>query len=275
MTSSTATPFPSAPADAPGAARAARAARRWPGLPNELVAGAVALERWALPGECLLCEESAGPKDPLICDRCRRRWRPVVGPWCDRCGQPKPDALPCRLCADWPAALARARSGVWLDEGARQAVHALKYSGRWRVTAQFAEVMRGLEPLAEGVILVPVPLAPKRLRLRGYNQAESIARPLAGRLGLPCSLALSRRRATPPQSLLGKADRLANLRKAFVVRRPERVRGLRLLLVDDVATTGATLDASAAALKAAGAAAVTALVAGRTPLDPLDGKVRA
>ena len=86
--------------------------------------------------------------------------------------------------------------------------------------------------------------------------------------------ALSRRRATPPQSLLGRDDRLANLRKAFRVPDPERVRGLHLLLVDDVATTGATLDAAAAALKNAGAAAVTALVAGRTPLEPAAGERR-
>jgi ComF family protein len=118
--------------------------------------------------------------------------------------------------------------------------------------------------------VVPVPLHWRRRLARGYNQAEQIARPLAARLGLPCAPLLARRRATPPQSLLGKADRLANLRRAFRVPRPEKVRGLRILLVDDVATTGATLDAAARALKNAGAAAVIALVAGRTPLDPLD-----
>jgi ComF family protein len=117
--------------------------------------------------------------------------------------------------------------------------------------------------------VVPVPLHWRRHLSRGYNQAERIARPLAARLGLPCVALLSRRRATPPQSLLGKTDRLANLRKAFRVPRPERVRGLRILLVDDVATTGATLDAAAAALRNAGAAAITALVAGRTSLEPL------
>jgi ComF family protein len=117
--------------------------------------------------------------------------------------------------------------------------------------------------------VIPVPLHWRRRFARGYNQAERIARPLASRLELPFSAALSRRRATPPQSLLGRDDRLANLRSAFRVRRPERIRGLHLLLVDDVATTGATLDAAAAALKNAGAAAVTALVAARTPLEPV------
>jgi ComF family protein len=120
-------------------------------------------------------------------------------------------------------------------------------------------------------LVVPVPLNWRRRLARGYNQAEQIARPLAARLGLPCVPALSRRRATPPQSLLGRDERLVNLRKAFRAPKPERVRGLHVLLVDDVATTGATLDAAAEALKRAGAAAVTALVAGRTPLEVATG----
>src|SRR5437763_584337 len=114
--------------------------------------------------------------------------------------------------------------------------------------------------------VIPVPLHWRRHLARGYNQAERIARPLAALLELPFSTALSRGRATPPQSLLGRTQRLANLRRAFRVPRPREVRGLHLLLVDDVATTGATLDAAAETLKRAGAAAVTALVAARTPL---------
>jgi ComF family protein len=113
-----------------------------------------------------------------------------------------------------------------------------------------------------------VPLHWRRHLARGYNQAERIARPLAALLELPFSTALSRGRATPPQSLLDRTQRLANLRRAFRVPRPQEVRGLHLLLVDDVATTGATLDAAAETLKRAGAAAVTALVAARTPADP-------
>jgi ComF family protein len=132
-----------------------------------------------------------------------------------------------------------------------------------------AALVEGLgERLADFDRVVPVPLHWRRRLARGYNQAERIARPLAALLDLPCATLLTRRRATPPQSLLGRASRLANLRKAFQVPHPKRVRGLRILLVDDVATTGATLDAAASTLKKAGAAAVTALVAGRTPLAP-------
>lgn len=230
---------------------------RW----RELAQGAAALERWLLPAECLLCHEPAGNADPLICDRCRRRWRPVLAPWCERCGQPARDALPCRLCAEWPTALTRARSAVWLDDGARQAVHALKYSGRWRVTVQLAQAMTGLEPLAERVILVPVPLAPKREAVRGYNQAEKLARALADRTGHEVAPeALVRRRETPTQTKLTPELRRANVGGAF---EGEGVRGRRVVLVDDVLTTGATLSACAEALVAAGATRVEAVTFAR------------
>ena len=235
--------------------------RRWRERWSELARGATALERWLLPAECLLCHEPAGSNDPLICDLCRRRWRPVLAPWCERCGQPKVDDLPCRLCADWPAALTRARSAVWLDENARQAVHALKYSGWWRVTAQLAQVMTGLEPLAERVILVPVPLAPKREAIRGYNQAERLAQALAERTGLEVgAAALARRRETPTQTKLTPEMRRANVAGAF---RGAWIEGKVVVLVDDVLTTGATLGACAEALVAAGAARVEAVTFAR------------
>lgn len=235
--------------------------RRWREHWRELTAGATALEEWLLPGACLLCANAAGPDDPLICDLCRRRWRPVTGPWCERCGHPGLPGIPCRLCAEWPAALARARSAVWLDDGARRAVHALKYSGWPRVTAQLAQAMEGLEPLAERVILVPVPLAPKRLASRGYNQAERLARALAERTGSTVAVeALTRRRETPTQTALTPEGRRVNVAGAF---RGDGVQGRVVVLVDDVLTTGATLGAAAEGLRVAGAARVEAVTFAR------------
>lgn len=235
--------------------------QRWRERWGKWTEGAAALERWLLPAECLLCHGPAGGEDPLICDLCRRRWRPVTSPGCARCGQPAVDDLPCRLCAEWPVALGIARSAVWLDEGPRRAVHALKYDGWWRVTDVLAQVMTGLEPLARGIILVPVPLAPKRLAQRGYNQAERLAAALGRRTGLAVAdAALARRRETPTQTALTPEGRRVNVAGAFT---GGGVAGRTVVLVDDVLTTGATLGACAEALVAAGAARVEAVTFAR------------
>ncbi len=156
-------------------------------------------------------------------------------------------------------------------EGAlRDIVHALKYDGRRSLARPLAARMRvaGADLLAGADCVVPVPLHWRRQRQRGFNQAYDLAR----RLGLPICRALRRRRATRPQVDLPAAQRHRNLRDAFVVatgrgwpghpRRPP-VAGLCVVLVDDVSTTGATLDACARALKAAGAREVRALTAAR------------
>ena len=142
------------------------------------------LERWLLPGACLLCEApiAAREEDALICGLCRSRWRRIPGPLCDRCGQPAFAGLACRICSAW---LRRVRSAVWLEESARGAAHRLKYEGWWRVAEAMADAMRGLEPLTAGVSLIPVPLGGRRLRQRGYNQSEHIARALGRLIGAP------------------------------------------------------------------------------------------
>jgi len=146
----------------------------------------LAAERLLLPPECLLCheavEESAG--DSLVCELCQSRWRKLPEPVCSRCGQPLDPGISCRICEAWPGALQRVRSAVWFDGSVRGAIHQLKYEGWWRVADVAARSMRRLEPLEPGVVLVPVPLAPQRLRRRGYNQSERIARALGTGSGL-------------------------------------------------------------------------------------------
>ncbi len=125
-------------------------------------------------------------------------------------------------------------------------------------------------------MVVPVPLHWRRQMTRGYNQAERIARPLARRLGRPLVAALWRCRATPPQARLERSRRQANLRGAFRGRRAAvAIRGRRVLLVDDVTTTGATLSHAARALRRSGASWVMALAVGRTPAPrpPATGRV--
>ncbi len=236
-----------------------------------------------LPSPCLGCGQPLPARGTSLglCLRCRAALARLPREACAVCARPlAAQALPagycCGTCRAKPPAFDRLLA-LWSYRPPLDAVvrglkfGRLDYLGGHLATALangLGNELGGLCGIDCLDCVVPVPLHWRRRLTRGYNQAEQIARPLAARLGLPCTPLLSRSRATPPQSLLGREGRLANLRKAFRVPRPERVRGLRILLVDDVATTGATLDAAARALRNAGAAAVTALVAARTPLDP-------
>jgi predicted amidophosphoribosyltransferase len=221
------------------------------------------VERWLLPPACLLCQSPVPPRqgDALVCELCRSRWEPVAGPVCARCGQPAFGDLECRLCAAWPAGLTRVRSAVWLRGSARHAVHLLKYEGWWRVAEALAEAMRALEPLTGRVCLIPVPLGSRRLRTRGYNQSERIARALGTLVVRPVRAeVLRRRRETRTQTALTPEGRHANVAGAFEAR---GATGLACVLVDDVFTTGATLAAAGAALQGAGAARVEAVTFAR------------
>jgi len=243
-----------------------------------------AVEQLLLPAECLVCRTLLSFRDAarLVCDVCRHRWRAVRPPWCARCGQPAPLFGRCRVCADWPASFLLARSAVWLDGGAREAVHALKYGGLPRIAADLVAAMTGLAvPGVAGAWLVPVPLGPARLRQRGYNQSERLARALGRRWRRPVVDLLVRARDTAPQTALTPEARLANVAGAFAlrigdcglridgrnpksaIRNPQSAIDRPLILVDDVFTTGATLAEAARALERAGARTVYAVTFGR------------
>jgi ComF family protein len=153
-----------------------------------------------------------------------------------------------------------------------QAVTRFKYEGRTDLARPLADLLwHAIEPRAlvhSGSVVVPVPLHPSRLAERGYNQSALLARRIARRLASPClPLAIARSRDTPRQASLGRDERLANVAGSFAVTPSgcDRVRGAAILLVDDVTTTGATLEACGVALLAAGARTVAWAVVARAP----------
>ena len=214
------------------------------------------------PPRCAGC----GSFGAFLCPACLAATPRAQPPRCAVCWMPG-DGGVCRRCVDAPFAFQSARCPFVYAGAAREAVHALKYQG----VSAIAEVMAGEMaeclgrwPPGEVGALVPVPLAGARRRSRGYNQSEALAGGLSRRSGLPLVRGLLvRRNAAPPQA--GAADeaaRRANVADAFAVRRQGEVDG-SILLVDDVMTSGATLDACARALRAAGHGPVYALTFAR------------
>jgi ComF family protein len=177
----------------------------------------------------------------------------------------------CRWCQLLPSDVTAVRSVCWTHRGTgAQIVHALKYGGWHGAALGIAERMARLwwpERVTVSAV-VPVPLAPSRLRERGYNQSECLAREVARRWQLPLwTDALERARATETQTRLTPEERLANVSGAFRTRESARetLRNAHVVLVDDVVTTAATLNACAAALIAGGAHTLSYVTFGRAP----------
>lgn len=223
------------------------------------------------PRTCLVCERLLAPEGKwLACEPCLASIDRLPTSVCDRCGHPLPPGRRCATCEVLHPAIGRARSFCWADGAtARTLLHALKYDGWTAVSEGMAECLGELAPpdvRTESSCLLSVPLAPVRQRERGYNQSELLARHLA-RLWRCAVLpdAIRRVRETPTQTLLTRSDRFANVAHAFEVTagRVPRLRGVSCVLVDDVMTTGATLNACASALDAAGVEHITAITFGR------------
>jgi ComF family protein len=183
----------------------------------------------------------------------------------------QPPLLPaslCRLCRSETFAFDRARSFGVYDQTLHNAILLMKYEEVTRLGHWFAERLAELvarEPDEfRADVIVPVPLHPARQRERGYNQADLIARPLAKKLGVKHgSYLLMRTKPRPARLVLSRKEHWESVRGAYATRKGLRVDKLRVLLVDDVMTTGATLDACSRALKNAGAASVAALTVAR------------
>lgn len=203
------------------------------------------------PPRCITCSMVLEKHSLLpFCSGCTAGIRFIHSPLCHRCGIPFPSMEgEDRLCGEClvtqrPYAVARA-VGLY-EETLMKAIHLFKYRGRIGIGKVLGKIMAdfagGLWDMNVFSMIIPVPLHRKRLRERGFNQAVILAREIAKRFALPLDFWTLRREVfTEPQVGMGREDRSANVRGAFAVRKPERTAGKRILLVDDVYTTGSTL----------------------------------
>lgn len=209
------------------------------------------------------------PTHGPICEGCWDSVLPITPPVCDQCGDPLPswratsiDLARCPRCRRTSREIDRARAVGEYQGALRAIVHALKYDGRRSLARPLAGLMRerGADILDGAAAVVPVPLHHTRRRERGFNQALD----LATRLDVSVCRALTRTRATSAQASLPASQRHGNVRDAFSVTwHVQRIVGHAVVLVDDVSTTGATMEACARELKRAGVREVRALTAAR------------
>jgi ComF family protein len=245
------------------------------------------------PGDCRLCERLLTRASRIpICDECLASFRPLSLNICEVCGQPLESLAPqtpsgqgptrsepgriCGVCQLRTYAFDRARSYALYETGLIRAIVLLKFERIEPLGEWFAERLLELvrrEDFLYADVVVPVPLHRERQRERGYNQVDLIAKPLARKLSLAYGPFLVRRKPRPDQHILTVRERWESARGAFATENPGQVDNLRVLLLDDVLTTGATLDACAKVLREAGAKSVIGLTVARAArrlvMDPV------
>lgn len=232
-----------------GAVAARRMVRQLPGAALELL----------FPLSCLGCQREG----KVLCASCADDLPTLKPPFCHICAQPNAPAT-CHWCLESPPSFDGLRAPYQMEGIVKDAIHNLKYRGLKAAAPELADLLAHYveEHPMPGDILVPVPLHPRRLRSRGYNQSALLAKELAKRIGVDMDeRLLTRAKNTPPQVSASREGRRENVQGSFRCNGP--VDGQAVILVDDVATTGSTLSACAAALKTAGASSVWCLVLAR------------
>ncbi len=217
------------------------------------------------PRSCVFCGQSRKGAGPCLCVACRESLHFIEPPHCERCGYPAEidyevpaGNFICGRCRVEPPAFDRARSVAIYESAFKGLVRFYKYQGQ---TGALDEIRPLLEKYFAGELqnytgftVVPVPLHVDKLRERQFDQACLLAREVSNLLGVPIDPAVLKRvRPTPSQTRKTRNERMENVRGAFAVRNPEEIAGRSLLIVDDVMTTGATVNEVAKVLKRAGA----------------------
>ncbi|MCR4806573.1 MAG: ComF family protein [Lachnospiraceae bacterium] len=220
------------------------------------------------PRRCPVCDDVVAGPGLLVCEDCKDCFTPIEDPYCMKCGKPMQDetVLLCGECMKRPHEFTRGRAAFVYDDVLKESVYRFKYGNRPEYAKMYASAMaERLDTYAKSVkadALVPIPLHKSRLRERGYNQAELLADRLSEHLGIPVRKdILARVGKTRVQKSLGASQRENNLKKAFKIA-SDVVKLNNIILVDDIFTTGSTMDAAAACLKEAGVAEVYFLVLG-------------
>jgi len=226
-----------------------------PGSPLRRIAGELA--ELVLPQRCIAC----GGFGAALHDECAAALPRAEGRRCEVCWARLGHAGRCPRCSERASALDGRRAALVFDGDAHRAILEAKFGGVSALLPPLGRVAASVVPAGWGIdVVVPVPLHPSRARRRGFNQAEVIARAAGEVLVRPVeSRMLRRARSTSAQAQLDATRRAVNVEGAFAVLQPGAASGRRVLLVDDVTTTGATLESAARALRSDGAGAVYAL----------------
>ncbi len=230
-----------------------------------------ALASLLYPSLCAVCSAPVEAED-YLCEPCARKAPRIKAPFCSRCSEPFQGAITeefaCANCAGRTLHFEAAVSAYRSRGVVRKIVHDFKYGQQQHLRHPVAEWL--IETLDDPRLhgrrfdgLVPVPLHPARERERGFNQAALLADLLSRKSGIPVLPALERIRYTTTQTAFERSERMENLRNAFRLRKNTSVRELRVLLIDDILTTGSTLSECARVLKAGGALSVHAATAAR------------
>ena len=222
------------------------------------------------PAKCRVCENFLGAASmPYICADCWRDIQFLEPPWCDICGTPDVNGL-CDACATSPPRYGQLRTVAVYQTTLQEAIHLFKFQKKKVFVRHLIELINAHIPadcdVATYDFILPIPIHKKRLRERGFNQATLLADGIAKAEGVPVlTETLVRKRHTIAQSSLDKEARQQNIVGAFDIRNPDVIRGKRLLLIDDVFTTGATIREAVSELWTADPAEIDVLTLARTP----------